>query len=255
MKVVSSLHFCCRTRERSSKGGMNQSGVCFHPHWARSTLGRSIPLYFSPNFRWQKNERPLLLVGGVHGDEPEGVTLATKTLEWLTDLYKNSIQPNDLAPWVLIPCINIDGFTSNTRVNSRGVDLNRNFPSRDWSPSYKKIRYFPGPQPTSEVETRALITLLHFLNPRLVIHCHSWNPGIIFTSDSNVKEAEILAQETGYPLQSDIGYPTPGSLGQYTWHELKTPCICIEEQDHIDQALVWPHFEKGIKKIFGGVGS
>ncbi len=226
-------------------------GVCFHPHWATTSIGTNIPLYFSPDFSWSKSEKPLLLIGGVHGDEPEGVTLAQKTLDWLTEIYNSGQQDKIISPWILIPCINVDGFKMNQRVNARGVDLNRNFPSRDWSMKIKRARYFPGHQPTSEAETRALIKLIGTYLPRLIIHCHSWNPGIIVTGETSLREADVLAKATGYPLQNDIGYPTPGSLGQWAWFELQIPVICIEEQEHIDQSLVWPHFENGIKQVFG----
>jgi len=230
---------------------VNNSGVCFHPHWATSSIGTNIPLYFSPDFAWTPNEKPLLLIGGVHGDEPEGVTLAQKTLAWLTEIYSSGQQSKIISPWILIPCINVDGFNLNQRVNARGVDLNRNFPSRDWSAKSKQHRYFPGQHSSSEAETRALIKLITRQSPRLIIHCHSWNPGIIVTSNVSIKEAEVLAHETGYPLQNDIGYPTPGSLGQWAWLEQKIPVICIEEQEHIDQSLVWPRFERAIMQVFG----
>lgn len=230
---------------------MKSSSVGFHPHWATSSIGTNIPLYFSPDFKWTKNESPLLLIGGIHGDEPEGVTLAQKTLDWLSEKYRNGESEKIRSPWLLIPCINVDGFNLNQRVNARGVDLNRNFPSRDWSAKFKQARYFPGQNFSSEAETRALVKLITHHMPRLIIHCHSWNPGIIVTGDTPPEEANILAQVTGYPLQNDIGYPTPGSLGQWAWYELKIPVICIEEQEHIDQALVWPHFEKAVEQLFG----
>ena len=33
---------------------------------------------------------------------------------------------------LFIPCLNPDGMSKNTRTNSNGVDLNRNFPTKNW---------------------------------------------------------------------------------------------------------------------------
>ena len=35
-------------------------------------------------------------------------------------------------PIIAIPILNVDGYRSGTRVNSHGVDLNRNLPSKNW---------------------------------------------------------------------------------------------------------------------------
>ncbi len=214
-----------------------------HSHWAVSTLGNNIDLFFSPDFLWQPHSQPLLFIGGVHGDEYEGVELATSTLKWLDG--------NQAAfPWVVIPCINPDGYSKKERTNGRGVDLNRNFPARDWSAKIKSARYYPGTSPASEPEVQALVKFITTYRPRLIIHCHSWHPSITFTGKEPPPEARVLGAATGYPVQPDIGYPTPGSLGQYAWLEYGIPVICIEEQEGTAIELVWPHFANGIKEIF-----
>lgn len=222
-----------------------------HSHWAVSTLGNNIELFFSPNFHWRSNAKPLLFIGGVHGDEYEGVELATRTLLWLDSVYQENNNSEGILPWVLIPCINPDGYKMKQRTNGRGIDLNRNFPVRDWSPKIKSSRYHPGTFPASEPEVRALANFITSYSPRLVIHCHSWHPSITYTGTEPPIEAKILGEATGYSVQPDIGYPTPGSLGQFAWLEHQIPVICIEEQEGTAIELVWPHFEAGIKKIFG----
>ena len=115
------------------------------PEWARSALGSPIPLFATLPLARMKGLRPIVLLGGVHGDEPEGVWLAKATIEMLRQ------EPQHVrVPWVIVPCLNVDGFSRGTRVNGRGVDLNRNYPSRNWSPTHDKDRYFPGPSPGSE---------------------------------------------------------------------------------------------------------
>ena len=208
--------------------------------WALTSLGTPIELYKKTH---TFSEKPILFIGGVHGDEPEGVRLAEELLRWMNDCNE------DLFPWVLIPCINPDGYKKNNRTNANGVDLNRNFPSKDWSPETKAERYFPGPRPGSEKEVQALVRLIEDEKPQLIVHFHSWEPCVVYTGKTGQKAAEILGEDTGYEVREDIGYPTPGSLGQYGWLDKKVPVICLEAQEKSDLESVWPKFAKGLKKL------
>ncbi len=208
--------------------------------WALTSQGTAIDLYKKAH---TFSEKPILFVGGVHGDEPEGVQLANELLAWISQA------PYELHDWILIPCINPDGYSQNQRTNSRGVDLNRNFPSGDWSSEAKAPRYFPGTAPASENETRALIQLIETEKPQLIIHFHSWEPCVVYTGAPGLHAAEILSEKTGYTAREDIGYPTPGSLGQFGWLKHKTPVICIEAQEKSDLSTIWPKFGYGLKKL------
>jgi protein MpaA len=203
-------------------------------------MGTPIELYSSLH----GTERPLLFVGGVHGDEPEGVRLATDLLSWL---HKNNKE--QIHPWILIPCLNIDGYKKNERVNSQGVDLNRNFPSSDWTSEAKAPRYNPGSKPASEPETLALIDLIQTQKPKAIVHFHSWEPCVVYTGSAGKKIAEMIGSLTPYPVREDIGYPTPGSLGQYGWLNHKIPVICVEAQEHSDLASLWPIFSHGLERL------
>lgn len=211
--------------------------------WGHSALGTPISLHASAPPAQLCS--PLLLIGGVHGDEPEGVWLANKTLEML-----QKEKESESVPWALIPCLNVDGIARNTRVNGRGVDLNRNFPSKSWSPDFQKDRYHPGPHPGSEPEVQLVVKLISQLRPRLVIHCHSWKPMIVCTGEPGMPEAGMLSRSSGYEVVPEIGYQTPGSLSQYGWWDHQIPIICIEEQSGAPTSEIWPRFEKGMREIF-----
>ena len=90
-----------------------------------------------------------LVMGQMHGDEPAGRLLTHDRL-----LNKDPVK--DVALWV-VPTMNPDGNIRGTRVNARGVDLNRNFPSKTWVKLGKGTRYWSGPRPASEPETRAIV--------------------------------------------------------------------------------------------------
>lgn len=229
-------------------------GKIFHQaSWAKTQLGTTIDLYKKSHRLSDFSDAPILFIGGVHGDEPEGVRLAQEFLNWLTSQEQK--RSNEILPWILVPCINPDGYQKNQRTNSNGVDLNRNFPCRDWSSEAKAPRYYPGPSAGSENETQALVKLIEDEKPQLIVHFHSWEPCVVYTGAPGKQAAEILSTDTGYETREDIGYPTPGSLGQYGWLEKNTPVICIEEQEHIDLNLVWPHFKKGLELLITGHGS
>lgn len=200
---------------------------------------------------------PILFIGGTHGDEPEGVWLAEAFLNALLTLDRRrshriplrsstSLVAKPLQDWVLIPCLNPEGFIKKERTNSAGVDLNRNFPSSDWTADYKEPRYFPGTQPASEPEVQGVLRAIEVFRPRLIIHFHSWKPCVVYTGELAKPIAEVLGRCSGYPFHEDIGYPTPGSLGQYGWLDQQIPVVCIEEQEGAPRDHVWPRFQRAL---------
>jgi len=118
---------------------------------------------------------------------------------------------------------NPDGLVRGTRGNARGVDLNRNFPTRDWGPEpilhrptldvLPEIALSPGAGPGSEPETQALMSLVAELEPEVVVALHA--PLACIDDAKKGSLAHWLAERTGLELVSDVGYPTPGSFG--TW--------------------------------------
>lgn len=215
--------------------------------WAKTALATPIEFYASHSPDQLRGQNPILLIGGVHGDEPLGVLLAEKTLNLLSREEKNA-----QVPWALVPILNIDGYRKNTRVNGRGVDLNRNYPAKSWSPEFEKDRYNPGPSPGSEPEIEAIVGFINDYSPRLVIHCHSWKPMIVCAGETATARiaASALGRSSGYEVVPEIGYPTPGSLSQFGWADNQIPVICIEESDDAAPNEVWPRFESGMRAIF-----
>jgi murein peptide amidase A len=75
--------------------------------------------------RFGRGDFHLLILGGVHGDEVEGVVLANAILGRL-------LTNDDLRlRLTLVPTFNLDGVLAKTRGNARHVDLNRNLPTKD----------------------------------------------------------------------------------------------------------------------------
>ena len=105
-----------------------------------------------------------------------------------------------------IPTLNPDGLARKSRYNSRGVDLNRNFPASNFKKSRRN-----GPFPSSEPETKALMKMIRQFRPSRILAVHS--PLLCMNYDGPAKDrAAEMAKASGYPLKASIGYPTPGSL-------------------------------------------
>ncbi|MGZ5279025.1 MAG: M14 family zinc carboxypeptidase [Pseudobdellovibrionaceae bacterium] len=172
-------------------------------------------------YRFSNGGAKVLILGGVHGDEIEGVIAAHGLLRQFCQSFPYQL---DLT---LIPAFNIDGVLHRTRTNSRGVDLNRNLPTKDWSPEVKTPRYHPGPMAGSEPENRALAQFIETESPQFLLSLHSWHPVLNVNGDC-LKEAESLARWTGYKIDSEIGYPTPGCLGTYAGLERQSPTLTYE---------------------------
>jgi N-acetylmuramoyl-L-alanine amidase/Zinc carboxypeptidase len=105
--------------------------------------------------------RRVLVVGAVHGDEPGGRRIARAVLR--------ATPPRGVQVWV-VRDLNPDGSRRATRQNVRGVDLNRNFPHR-WRRGARG-RYWPGPRPASEPETRWAMRITRRIRPHVTVWLH-----------------------------------------------------------------------------------
>ena len=101
----------------------------------------------------------IVVVGQMHGNEPGGRRVVAR--------LRATALPAGVALWTIVS-LNPDGAVKHSRVNGRGVDLNRNFPDR-WRPH---AAYFPGRRPGSESETQGMMAFLQRVQPRLVVSYH-----------------------------------------------------------------------------------
>ena len=186
----------------------------------RSVRGRAINAII-----YGTGKTRVMIVGGIHGDERASVALARA----IGASFGLAPLPADTTI-IIVPEANPDGFADKARVNASGVDINRNFPARSWRPEYPDKRHYPGKQPGTEPETRALISLLERYPPDLLITFHA-ALGCVNWDGPAEKLAQVLAHENGYPLCQSLGYETPGSLGQYAGTDRHIPSVTIELQD------------------------
>src|SRR5690348_9461797 len=104
-----------------------------------------------PAFEFGVKGARVLILGGVHGNEVEGPIAAFGLLKHFACAFDYNLR------LTLVPTFNLEGVLAQNRHNSRGVDLNRNLPTKDWNPKAFDPKYPPGPFANSEPENQALV--------------------------------------------------------------------------------------------------
>ena len=114
-----------------------------------------------------------LIIGVFHGDEPQG--------KYLIDEY---LKINNAEGLLFIPCLNPDGLQLGKRTNANGVDLNRNFPTKNWELT-EKNEFFGGMRAGSEIETQFLTDTISEFKPELILTLHApYKVCLLYTSPS-----------------------------------------------------------------------
>jgi protein MpaA len=180
--------------------------------------------------RGRRHGRPgpaLLVFGGIHGDEPASVE-ALIELAFRLQGHEQGHRDDGAGrgPVWLVPAVNPDGVARGSKNSAHDVDLNRNFPARSFVTAHAP-RYFPGPAPLSEPETRVIADLLAREPIAAVVAVHA--PFACINYDGPAADwAEAVAAACGWPARADIGYPTPGSLGSWLGIDRGLPVLTVE---------------------------
>lgn len=196
----------------------------------------------------ENNSNTTLLLSAVHGDEITPVYYGLRLVSWVKgepDLCRDH-------RIVIAPIVNPDGVLAQKpkRVNSNGVDLNRNFPTEDfeahalemWKSKFRSDpRRNPGQQGGSEVETQFQKWLIESFKPDKILSVHS--PLNFFDYDgpedavANLFTKEYLEsckklklavkKESGKYNFLRFGYFV-GSLGNFAGKERGIPTLTLE---------------------------
>jgi protein MpaA len=142
---------------------------------------------------------------------------------------------------IIVPVVNPDGYARRRRRNAAGVDLNRNFPTANWAPGNKRSRFYAGPSPASEPETKAIVALVETMSPARIISIHSIDKRRFCNNYDGPARALAtkMAARNNYPVTGSIGYPTPGSLGTWAGIERSIPVVTLELPSHRSPRQCW----------------
>jgi len=222
-------HECSRIAKKLSSVGYKE---CLDRNLQRSTSVsvNGAPILFKeyPPLKSREPMGRILLIGGTHGDEYSSVSVVFKWLRIL-DQYHSG-----LFHWRISPLMNPDGLLKkkSSRTNANGVDLNRNFPTRDWkekSEHYwvirtnKNPRRYPGPHPLSEPESLWLYGEINDFKPDVIIAVHAPH-GIV---DFNYNGVTDAPNKLGR-LHLNLLGTYPGSLGNFAGIQRGIPVLTIE---------------------------
>jgi hypothetical protein len=194
------------------------------------TSANGAPIFHLDKAGTNKNPKRILAKALIHGDETLSGVVARA---WMERLEK--IEPRN--SWRIIPVANPDGVKVKTRTNSRGVDINRNFPTKDWQ--VEAVGYWknkmksdprrnPGSEAASEPETKCLISHFDDFKPDFIISVHT--PLGVLDMDG----PKIAAPPSFKPLPWTSLGNFPGSLGRYMWADRKIPVLTIELKGNED---------------------
>jgi g-D-glutamyl-meso-diaminopimelate peptidase len=226
----------------------------------KSSIGESVEKRPIHCFRVGRGERKILFVSAIHGNEIGTIKLAYFLLDYLSRNEKKF----EKTTFFIVPCLNTDGFKKAKeirgyfkermgRLNTHGVDLNRNFPTSNFRshcfvlPSknslgtfkYSKEIAIDGPEAKrlglssveegkkgfpktkicgkfggSEPETKALIDFIVKERISIVFSFHNVGRDVMGGEDQLSKElVEIYAEKSGYEIVEDDEWRKLGHTG------------------------------------------
>lgn len=187
-----------------------------------------IPIYHYEKVGDAKKPSKILVFSLIHGDENPAGSVGRFWMERL-----ETITPRN--HWRVVPVLNPDGLNLKTRTNANKVDINRNFPTADWTDKaqhYWKIdnkanpRRFPGELAASEPETKCALKHIEDFKPDFIVSIHT--PLKVLDYDG----PKIAPPKYDYLPWKSLGH-YPGSLGRYMWFERKIPVLTMELKEDL----------------------
>jgi hypothetical protein len=213
------------------------------PPW--QTIGESVDGRPLRVMRLGNGPRRALWIGGIHGDEREG---ALATVE-LPRAFLRTPGAAEKVTLTILEDANPDGSARNTRGNRHGVDLNRNYPAKNYLPGDSR-----GERPLDQPEAKALHDLVLAVKPDVMIVAHAWRGDTFINFDGPAEGlAARFGRESGMRVKpSDKIAPTPGSLGSWVGHTLRWPILTLEYLRGSDQRANWEKTRSAILAVIVG---
>lgn len=161
-----------------------------------SVQGRPINAYY-----FGSGATTILYTGAIHGNEQSSRYI---TQQWITELETKAREIPADRQIVVIPVVNPDGTARSARNNMHNVNLNRNFPTFNWTSDTTVSggsveKGAGGPSPLSEPESKALANFTLSLRPRFIVTYHS-SGSLVNSNDAgmSISLGQQYARLAGY---------------------------------------------------------
>src|SRR6266540_178968 len=210
-----------------------------------SIIGFSLAARPIEVYTFGAGEKQYLIVAGIHGGY-EGNTIALAN-EMITYINENPDAVSTDVTLYIIRNMNPDAEARDNgvdgRVNNNGVDLNRNFPSDNWTADWDRDGcwiYRPttgGAYAGSEPETRSVMSFIGSRKIEAMLSYHSAAlgvfPGGVPWEGPSKKLASALSKVTGYPYPPiDTGCVYTGTLADWAVEHGVGASVDMELSDH-----------------------
>jgi protein MpaA len=137
----------------------------------------------------------VLVVGCIHGTECAGMAVARRVQRGAA-----GCPPGTADVWAIAD-LDPDGRVAGSRLNGRGVDLNRNFPAGWRARGRPGDLEYPGRRPFSEPETAAARDVIRALRPTLTIWFHQQAESLVRAWGRSVPAARRYARLAALPFR------------------------------------------------------
>jgi murein peptide amidase A len=198
-------------------------------------------------YSFGQGESQYLIVAGIHGGyEGNTVDLANELIVYISQ-HPEAVSSGSTL--YIIPDMNPDavarGRNADARVNANGVDLNRNFPTPNWTANWDHSNCW-NDRPTtggayggSEPETKAVMNFIFSHHFQAMISYHSAAlgvfPGGVPWEPASEALARSLSRVTGYPYPPiDIGCVYTGTLADWAVENGVGAAVDMELANHRD---------------------
>ncbi len=189
-----------------------------------SETGRTIEGY---EVGWGANV--ILIHASLHGDEIGTTDLLNVFAE---ELQSDPELVASTTKLVIIPIANPDGYYDRTdKLNSRGVNLNLNFQTKDWQ-KYGPLGTFAGEFPFSEKESQVLKQVVEEYKPVAMIAFHA--EGALVSPEggkASITLAKWYAKSAGYTYYDYWDFP--GTATKWFEEAYGKPAITVELTDDL----------------------
>lgn len=189
---------------------------------AYRTIGQSVRKRSIVLETFGRGPRRVLLMGGLHGNE-HGAPVAKAFARYVR--AHPSVVPSG-TQLAIVAVANPDGYARRRRANAHNVDLNRNFPTRNWRRGRSASGASWGARPGSEPETKALAALLDEGGFVRVVSLHSRGGILDWDGPGGYTLAKRMSRRSHVRLQR-LGH-RHGSMGTYVPQRHHIPIVTWE---------------------------